>query len=136
MFLKTLSAKKECKHFIFNVVICATVTNFVNWRTHNKKFAQVKEHLGMFSVWTFSMGRVVFFNEAHKPWWTKIRKNVQFLPTVQRKFVQKVLVLNFEVLIIQQLVNIFYCAIIICSSLCFRPQWVTWSIVILPNVRT
>ena len=52
-------------------------------------------------------GRVVFFNEAHKPWWTKIRKNVQFLPTVQRKFFQKELVLNFEVLIIQQLVNIF-----------------------------
>ena len=67
-------------------------------------------------------GRVVFFNEAHSPWWTKFRKNVQFLPTVQRKFFQKVLVLNFEVLIIQQLVNIFYCAIIICSSLCFRPQ--------------
>ena len=61
MFLKTLLAKKECKHFIFNVVICATVTNFVNWRTHNKKFAQVEEHLGMFSVWTFSMGDELYF---------------------------------------------------------------------------
>ena len=35
------------------------------------------------------MGRVVFFNEAHKPWWTKIRKNVQFLPTEQKKILSK-----------------------------------------------
>ena len=76
--------------------------------TQQEACAVRRTFIGLFSVWTFSMGDELYFlMKLTNHGGLKSVKMCNFFLLSKRKFFQKVLVLNFEVLIIQQLVNIF-----------------------------